>query len=166
MELLDSTLGGSHYSSFIILPTPTSADSNTLVPTPLNPATATAPWLYLGPGPSFRSSAMSPVPSMPFSIIRIAAPVSTTALPPVQSLCNWTKDLNDCRDSDFTKTMLIVSIGIHIAASIYGIWILAYRNRGFNCRIVTSLFSYIGNGLQPKPVRFFEWSDRFATLDF
>lgn len=156
MELLDSTLGGSHYSSFIILPTPTSADSNTLVPTLSNPAAATTPWLYPGPGPSFRSSALSPIPSMPFSIIQIAAPVPTTSLSPVQSLCDWTKDLNDCRDSDFTRTMLIVSIGIHIVASIYGMWILAYRNRGFNHRIVTSLFSYIGNGLQPKPVRFFK----------
>lgn len=155
MELLDSTLGGSHYSSFIILPTPTSADSNPSVPSPLNLATATAAsWLYPGPGLSFRSSAMSPSPAMPFSIIRIAAPVPTTEVPPVQSLCDWTKDLNDCRDSDFTRNMLIVSIGIHIAASIYGMWILAYRNRGFNHRIVTSLFSYIGNGLQPKPVCF------------
>lgn len=91
---------------------------------------------------------------------------SSPSLKPLPArLCDWTKDIYNCRDSDFTRTLLIVSTGIYIVTGSYGMWVLAYRNRGFNHRIVTSLFSY-GNGLQPKPVCFFIWSACVSLFQF
>ncbi|KAG0301914.1 hypothetical protein BGZ98_007949 [Dissophora globulifera] len=67
-------------------------------------------------------------------------------------LCDWTRTAVDCRDSDFTKVMLVVSSAAHLLVALYGLWLLSYRNRGFNSRIVTELFIKIGTGVRPKPM--------------
>lgn len=70
-------------------------------------------------------------------------------------LCDWTRTATDCRDAEFTKYMLIASSVAHLLVALYGLWLLAYRNRGFNKKIVTELFTYVGTGLRPKPVSCF-----------
>lgn len=67
-------------------------------------------------------------------------------------LCDWTRTATDCRDAEFTKYMLIASSVAHLLVALYGLWLLAYRNRGFNKKIVTELFTYVGTGLRPKPM--------------
>ncbi|KAF8936854.1 hypothetical protein BGZ47_009295 [Haplosporangium gracile] len=67
-------------------------------------------------------------------------------------LCDWTRTATDCRDADFTKYMLIASSAAHLLVALYGLWLLAYRNRGFNKKIITELFTYVGTGLRPKPM--------------
>ncbi|KAG0282991.1 hypothetical protein BGZ96_012645 [Linnemannia gamsii] len=67
-------------------------------------------------------------------------------------LCDWTRTASDCRDADFTKYMLIASSAAHLFVALFGLWLLAYRNRGFNRKIVTELFTYVGTGLRPKPM--------------
>lgn len=115
----------------------------------LNPYYSSLPTLarYI---PSTSSSPAAPYPS---SLHSSSTLFSITPLPEPR-LCDWTKEIYNCRDSDFIRTLLIVSTGAYIVAGSYGMCVLTYRNRGFNHRIVTSLFSY-GNGLQPKPVCFF-----------
>ncbi|CAO3565406.1 unnamed protein product [Mortierella alpina] len=71
---------------------------------------------------------------------------------PAQALCDWTRTAADCRDADFVKKMLITSSAIHGFVGLYGIWLLCYRNRGFNRKIVTELFTSTGSGIKPKPM--------------
>ncbi|KAF9425587.1 hypothetical protein BGZ94_007393 [Podila epigama] len=82
---------------------------------------------------------------------------------PLLPLCDWTKSIANCRDAQYVRTLLLVSNGIHIASAMYGLWLLAYRNHGLNRKIFTSLFSYIGNGLQPMP---FDCHIFFAVVAF
>lgn len=79
-------------------------------------------------------------------------------------LCDWTRTATDCRDAEFTKYMLIASSAAHLLVAMYGLWLLAYRNRGFNKKIVTELFTYVGTGLRPKPVRYFSLCLRNAPV--
>ncbi|KAF8925396.1 hypothetical protein BGZ58_000838 [Dissophora ornata] len=67
-------------------------------------------------------------------------------------LCDWTRTTDNCRDSDFTKYMLLVSSAAHLLVVLYGVWLLAYRNRGLNSKIITELFTKVGTGLQPRPM--------------
>ncbi|KAF9573786.1 hypothetical protein EC968_008065 [Mortierella alpina] len=69
-----------------------------------------------------------------------------------QALCDWTRTAADCRDADFVKKMLITSSAIHGFVGLYGVWLLYYRNRGFNRKIVTELFTSAGSGIRPKPM--------------
>ncbi|KAF8984812.1 hypothetical protein BGZ46_006925 [Entomortierella lignicola] len=67
-------------------------------------------------------------------------------------LCDWTRVSVDCRDSDFVNYMLISSSIAHFIAMVFGIWLLAYRNRGFNRKIITDLYTIVGTGIRPKPM--------------
>ncbi|KAG0366566.1 hypothetical protein BGX24_003639, partial [Mortierella sp. AD032] len=67
-------------------------------------------------------------------------------------LCDWTRTASNCRDAEFVKYMLIASSIAHLVVALYGLWLLSYRNRGFNKRVVTELFTYVGTGLRPKPM--------------
>ncbi|GJJ74634.1 hypothetical protein EMPS_06992 [Entomortierella parvispora] len=67
-------------------------------------------------------------------------------------LCDWTRTASNCRDADFVKWMLVASSIAHFLVGLYGVWLLAYRNRGFNKKIVTELFIKVGTGLRPKPM--------------
>ncbi|KAG9066767.1 hypothetical protein KI688_012678 [Linnemannia hyalina] len=67
-------------------------------------------------------------------------------------LCDWTRTATACRDAEFVKYMLITSSVAHLLVTLFGLWLLAYRNRGFNRKIVTELFNYVGTGLRPKPM--------------
>ncbi|KAF9363086.1 hypothetical protein BGX34_004904 [Mortierella sp. NVP85] len=67
-------------------------------------------------------------------------------------LCDWTRSAANCRDADFIKYMLLSSSALHLAAGIFGIWLLSYRNRGLNRKIVTELFMTVGTGIRPKPM--------------
>ncbi|KAI1314574.1 hypothetical protein EDD11_002003 [Mortierella claussenii] len=48
--------------------------------------------------------------------------------------------------------MLIASAIAHFLVGLYGLWLLSYRNRGFNSKIVTGLFLKVGTGVRPKPM--------------
>ncbi|KAF9580866.1 hypothetical protein BGW38_002324, partial [Lunasporangiospora selenospora] len=67
-------------------------------------------------------------------------------------LCDWTRNASYCRDADFIQWILIVSSILHVVVGFYGIWLLSYRNRGFNLKIITELFSSVGAGIRPKPM--------------
>ncbi|KAI1302131.1 hypothetical protein EDD11_005724 [Mortierella claussenii] len=41
---------------------------------------------------------------------------------------------------------------MHGFVFLFGLWLLIYRNRGFNRKIVTELFVMVGTGLRPKPM--------------
>ncbi|KAF9918088.1 hypothetical protein BX616_010297 [Lobosporangium transversale] len=100
--------------------------------------------------PSFPSPTAPSTPSNPSSdpsTINDGNPYLQTNL-----LCDWTKTVVHCRDSDFVKQMLVVSSAAHLAAALFGIWLLSYRNRGFNPKIITDLFIKVGTGVRPKPV--------------
>ncbi|KAG0243787.1 hypothetical protein BGW41_001299 [Actinomortierella wolfii] len=71
------------------------------------------------------------------------------SLPP---LCDWTREAADCRDADFIRWILVASSVLHLLAFIFGFWLLTYRNRGFNSRIVTELYMKVGTGVRPKPM--------------
>ncbi|KAI1298987.1 hypothetical protein EDD11_006582 [Mortierella claussenii] len=48
--------------------------------------------------------------------------------------------------------MLWASCALHLVAGFFGIWLLVYRNRGLNRKIVTDLFIIVGTGIKPKPM--------------
>ncbi|KAG0310028.1 hypothetical protein BGZ99_000713 [Dissophora globulifera] len=82
----------------------------------------------------------------------ISEPVTPPPATTNDLLCDWTRSVADCRDVDFIRNLLIVSSVLHIAVGFYGIWLMVYRNRGFNRKIVTQLFSSVGTGIRPKPM--------------
>ncbi|KAF9397063.1 hypothetical protein BGX21_009298, partial [Mortierella sp. AD011] len=41
---------------------------------------------------------------------------------------------------------------MHGLVFLFGSWLLVYRNRGFNAKIVTELFTIVGTGVRPKPM--------------
>jgi len=63
--------------------------------------------------------------------------------------------------------MLVVSSVLHLIVALYGLWLLTLRNKGFNRKVVTDLFSVVGTGVRPKPVRqqTHTWA-RHASLSF
>ncbi|KAF9938858.1 hypothetical protein BGZ65_012059, partial [Modicella reniformis] len=67
-------------------------------------------------------------------------------------LCDWTRNAANCRDADFTGNMLISSSVFHLITGLFGVWLLVYRNRGFNRKIFTELFMIVGTGIRPKPM--------------
>ncbi|KAG0377929.1 hypothetical protein BGX24_005182, partial [Mortierella sp. AD032] len=66
--------------------------------------------------------------------------------------CDWPRTTDNCKASSTFKTLLIASSVCHLATGIFGVWLMAYRNRGFNFKIITELFIYVGDGLRPKPM--------------
>ncbi|KAF9997615.1 hypothetical protein BGZ65_006800, partial [Modicella reniformis] len=67
-------------------------------------------------------------------------------------LCDWTRNAANCEDADFIKNMLISSSVFHLLTGLFGVWLLVYRNRGFNHKIFTGLFMMVGSGIRPKPM--------------
>ncbi|KAF9999101.1 hypothetical protein BGZ80_006816 [Entomortierella chlamydospora] len=41
---------------------------------------------------------------------------------------------------------------MHGLVFLFGSWLLVYRNRGFNIKIITELFTIVGTGVRPKPM--------------
>ncbi|KAF8938103.1 hypothetical protein BGZ47_008734 [Haplosporangium gracile] len=66
--------------------------------------------------------------------------------------CDWPRTTDNCRASNVFKIVLVASSLCHLTAGILGVWLMIYRNRGLNCKIVTDLFMYVGDGLRPKPM--------------
>ncbi|KAF9355324.1 hypothetical protein BGX34_010543 [Mortierella sp. NVP85] len=88
-------------------------------------------------------------------------PPTETPIPPPPSkhfywnpndLCDWTRTATNCRDAEFTKIMLVVSSAVHLIVALFGLWLLSFRNKGFNKKVVTDLFSVVGTGVRPKPM--------------
>ncbi|KAF9545998.1 hypothetical protein EC957_010272 [Mortierella hygrophila] len=67
-------------------------------------------------------------------------------------LCDWIRTAARCRDADFTRTLLIASSVMHGLVFLFGLWLLAYRHRGINTKIVTELYVTVGTGVRPKPM--------------
>ncbi|KAF9361071.1 hypothetical protein BGX26_006159 [Mortierella sp. AD094] len=67
-------------------------------------------------------------------------------------LCDWVRSASDCRDAEFISNLLIISSAMHGFVVLFGFWLLVYRNRGFNSRILTELFVTVGTGVRPKPM--------------
>ncbi|KAF9907241.1 hypothetical protein BX616_000495 [Lobosporangium transversale] len=88
----------------------------------------------------------------PTSVVDPAS--SATLFPPANKelLCDWIRSAADCRDADFIRNLLITSSVMHGLVFLFGLWLLIFRNRGFNSRIVTELFTQVGTGLRPKPM--------------
>lgn len=84
-------------------------------------------------------------------------PVPTSISPPTNDtkpelLCDWIRSASDCRDADFIRSLLITSSVMHGLVFLFAVWLLIYRNRGLNRKIVTELFVKVGTGVRPKPV--------------
>ncbi|KAG0015100.1 hypothetical protein BGZ82_001534 [Podila clonocystis] len=71
---------------------------------------------------------------------------------PETLLCDWIRSASDCRDGDFIRYLLIASSALHLFVFFFGFWLLVYRNKGLNCKIVTELFVLVGTGVRPKPM--------------
>jgi hypothetical protein len=67
-------------------------------------------------------------------------------------LCDWIRTAANCRDAYFIRDLLIVSSALHGFVFLFGLWLLIYRNRGLNHKIVSKLFVKVGTGVRPKPV--------------
>ncbi|KAF8945404.1 hypothetical protein BGZ47_002695 [Haplosporangium gracile] len=67
-------------------------------------------------------------------------------------LCDWIRTAAHCRDADFTRNLLIASSIMHGLVFLFGLWLLAYRHRGINTKIVTELYVTVGTGVRPKPM--------------
>jgi len=92
----------------------------------------------------------SPSPTaLPSSSLETTAQVQFLAS---EMFCDWPRTTDNCRASNVFKILLIASSVCHLITGILGVWLMAYRNRGLNLKIVTSLFMYVGDGLRPKPV--------------
>ncbi|KAG0271402.1 hypothetical protein BGZ95_000797 [Linnemannia exigua] len=126
--------------------TATDSLSTSFISTITSSLTATATSSFIIPTPS---ATPSPYPELsPIS----EYPADSDPYKNPNLLCDWTRTASNCRDADFVKYMLIVSSIAHLVVALYGLWLLSYRNRGFNKRVVTELFTYVGTGLRPKPM--------------
>ncbi|GJJ77651.1 hypothetical protein EMPS_10010 [Entomortierella parvispora] len=67
-------------------------------------------------------------------------------------LCDWIRSAANCRDADFIRVLLIASSALHGFVFLFGLWLLIYRNRGLNGKIVSELFIKVGTGVRPKPM--------------
>ena len=127
-------------------PSATETIISTIASTITSSLTATATATYtLAPTPIATSSYEEPPSPTPYPLD--ADPYKNPNL-----LCDWTRTANGCRDASFVKYMLVASSAAHLLVALYGLWLLSYRNRGFNKRIFTDLFTYVGTGVRPKPV--------------
>ncbi|KAF9132659.1 hypothetical protein BGW39_011603 [Mortierella sp. 14UC] len=95
------------------------------------------------------STTISPSPTTAPSPLDAAAQYQLSAS---EMYCDWPRTTDNCRESTTFKNLLIASSVCHLTAGILGVWLMAYRNRGFNFKIVTELFIYVGDGLRPKPM--------------
>ncbi|KAF9152501.1 hypothetical protein BG015_005189 [Linnemannia schmuckeri] len=92
------------------------------------------------------ASPFDPVPTFSPSIV---SNNSDTTQP---RLCDWIRTAAHCRDADFTRNLLIASSVMHGLVFLFGLWLLAYRHRGINTKIVTELYVTVGTGVRPKPI--------------
>ncbi|GJJ75138.1 hypothetical protein EMPS_07496 [Entomortierella parvispora] len=72
--------------------------------------------------------------------------------PSLPHLCDWTREAFDCRDYEFVRWMLVTSAILHAVMGTFCMLLLVYRNRGWNRKVVTELFSMVGTGIRPKPM--------------
>ncbi|KAG0364409.1 hypothetical protein BC939DRAFT_500631 [Gamsiella multidivaricata] len=100
----------------------------------------------------------SPTPSSPpHSAIGGAGPTNNM-------LCDWIRSASDCRDEVFIRYLLIASSVMHGIVFLFGLWLLIYRNRGFNSKIFTELFVKAGTGVRPKPMDCIVFFTSLASL--
>ena len=91
----------------------------------------------------------------PTATVSITVPTPTPSLSndtKPELLCDWIRSAADCRDADFIRHLLITSSVMHGLVFLFAVWLLTYRNRGLNRKIVTELFVKVGTGIRPKPV--------------
>lgn len=101
--------------------------------------------------PSPLLSPLSPLPSPSTTALSLKAGVDAQLLSS-DMFCDWPRTTDNCKASDVFKTLLVASSVCHLTAGILGVWLMAYRNKGLNFKIVTGLFMYVGDGLRPKPM--------------
>lgn len=85
---------------------------------------------------------------MPHAFISFGNGISSS----FAQICDWNRSLSSCRDAQFMMYILVVSTVLHFIVGVFGIWLVSYRNGGFNAKILTGLFTRIVAGIQPKPV--------------
>ncbi|KAF9980065.1 hypothetical protein BGZ65_005604 [Modicella reniformis] len=83
---------------------------------------------------------------------------------PEELLCDWIRSAADCRDQEFIRHLLVTSSVMHGIAFLFCLWLLTYRNRGFNSKIVTELFVVVGTGVRPKPMDCITFFSGLASL--
>jgi len=91
-----------------------------------------------------------PSPAPPTSSNEFGPGMNPAQMSPL--LCDWIRTAADCRDADFIRVLLISSSALHGFVFLFGLWLLIYRNRGLNGKIVSELFIKVGTGVRPKPV--------------
>lgn len=67
--------------------------------------------------------------------------------------CDWTRSTVHCKEAYITNRVLLSSLILHLLVALFGLWLMIYRNEGFNKKMWTGLFSMVGSGIQPNPVR-------------
>ncbi|KAF9366921.1 hypothetical protein BGX34_000040 [Mortierella sp. NVP85] len=103
----------------------------------------------------------------PTATVPITVPTPTPSLSndtKPELLCDWIRSAADCRDADFIRSLLITSSVMHGLAFLFAVWLLTYRNRGFNRKIVTELFVKVGTGIRPKPMDCISFFSGIASL--
>ncbi|KAG0305078.1 hypothetical protein BGZ98_004635 [Dissophora globulifera] len=98
---------------------------------------------------TFTNTVLSPFSSL---FASLDGTISRDNISSNQILCDWIRSASDCRDADFIRYLLIVSSAMHGIVFLFGFWLLTYRNRGLNGKIVTELFTKVGSGIRPKPM--------------
>ncbi|KAG0199616.1 hypothetical protein BGX28_007121 [Mortierella sp. GBA30] len=93
---------------------------------------------------------LAPSPTLPPN--NAIEPISSSVSGSNEQLCDWIRSAADCRDAAFIRSLLIASSAMHGLVFLFGFWLLVYRNRGLNSRIVTELFIKVGTGVRPKPM--------------
>ncbi|KAG0211769.1 hypothetical protein BGX33_004084 [Mortierella sp. NVP41] len=79
-------------------------------------------------------------------------------------LCDWIRSAANCRDAEFIRFLLIASSVMHGFVFLFGFWLLAYRHRGLNSKIVTELYVTVGTGVRPKPMDCITFFTAVASL--
>ncbi|KAF9115189.1 hypothetical protein BGX27_008667 [Mortierella sp. AM989] len=124
------------------------SDPNFDLPTALASAIATTTISQI----SATYSAIIPTPTDGTSQLVPLGGSAGAIQPSEDLLCDWIRAASDCRDANFIRSLLITSSVMHGLVFLFGLWLLTYRNRGFNSKIVTDLFITVGTGVRPKPM--------------
>ncbi|KAF8931066.1 hypothetical protein BGZ58_007832 [Dissophora ornata] len=81
-----------------------------------------------------------------------------------EMLCDWVRSAADCRDEDFIRYLLMASSAMHGFVFLFAFWLLIYRNRGLNFKIITELYTKVGTGVRPKPMDCITFFTGLASL--
>ncbi|KAF9939983.1 hypothetical protein BGZ67_008526 [Mortierella alpina] len=106
------------------------------------------------------SNATAPI----VSVLSTAAARNNDAHLGSQLLCDWTRRVYDCKDSEFIKWTVVSSTLLHLVVLGFGLWLLWYRNEGFKRSIITNAYSSFQNITEPQPLDFLVFFTTISCL--